>query len=343
MVSFAQEGKLAVNFGFEAERFGGDEDVGETTSAKPRNSFAPLAQRSQLPHSARNAGLGKNLGGQLTRSALGGAAYQMLEPGERARQLRHEHSANTLRQRKVTRLSAEPVADLSEGTARPWITSPLTDNEPQGMFRELLLSDQGWASEQQSREDLRVICDHRWTFRGAMELAERSRSLCFFVRCLLDLQRNVQLEDEGDALDPKLVKACALFVTGQCNMGRAADMYQLLTHFISNAVIFDEWDRYLKGAFESSRANQESFLIPYLEQVWGRFCRLIDVLEEIFSVLNSRFVWLHRLPRVGELVREHMKRRCFSGDSVTRNDMIMSEKCSNETVKSIKRAFAFNT
>lgn len=346
MVSFAQDSKLEVTFGFNPDAFGGDEEVAEATP-KARHSLAPISTRAHVPHGARNPGLGKHLGGQLTRSAFGGAAYQMLDPAERARQMRYELSTSALRNRKVTRLSAGAAPDTLDesdpNTPRQWITSPLMDEEPLGMYRELLLSDQPWATELLGHEDLRMVCEHRWVFRGARELAEKSRSLCFFVRCLLDLQRNVQLEDDGDALDPKLVKACSLFVSGQCNLGRAGEMYQLLTHFISNAVVFDEWDRYLKSAFESTRANEERFLVPYLEQVWGRFCRLIDVLEEIFSVLNTRFVWLHRLPRIGDLVREHMKRRCFSGDSVTRNDMFASEKCTNETVKAIKRAFGFNT
>merc|ERR1719453_1366135 len=172
-----------------------------------------------------------------------------------------------------------------------------------------------------------------------MELADRGRSYCFFVRCLLDMQRNVQCDEDGEALDPRLARACKLFIGGQCGNGKTCEMYQLLTHFVSNAVIFDEWERFLKDAFAHERANTESFLVPHLEQVWNRFCRLSPALEEIFDVLNTRFVWRHRLPQVGDIVRESMKRRCFSSKAVVTNEMFTQEKSTHETVKNVKRCF----
>lgn len=304
--------------------------------------FTP--NRSSVTIPERHLGLGMGAGGQLARHCIGSAAYAPLDPVERARQLRcgSELSAKVLRSRKITRLR-DGLCEGGEGRHTPRVFSgsaALKDGpEPQGMFKQLLLSDLGWATEPSSLEDLGAVRDHRWTFRGAVELAERGQSYCFFIRCLLDMQRNVQCEEEGDALDQKLVRACKLFVSGQCGAGRTGEMYQLLTHFISNAVIFDEWDRYLKDAFANERASQEAFLVPHLEQVWTRFCRMLPSLEEIFDVLNTRFVWRHRLPKVGDVVRETLKRRCFSSKAVMTNEMFTQEKCNNETVKNIKRCF----
>lgn len=288
----------------------------------------------------RNKGLGTGLGSDLTRTALGTAAYTPLDPFESSRRQRSELPSKVMRGHKLTRLATtNSSVDGNAGEASPKVFQPTAD-EPQRMFRELLLSDQAWATQPSCAEELKIVSNHRWTFRGAVELAERGQSYCFFVRCLLDMQQNVQCEEEGDALDPTLTKACKSFVIGQCNMGKLGDMYQLLTHFTSNAVIIDEWDRFLRNAFASERANQEAFLVPHLEQVWVRFCRMIATLEEIFGVLNTRFVWRHRLPKVGDIVRETIKRRCFSSKAVNTNEMFTQEKCSNETVKALKRCFA---
>lgn len=287
----------------------------------------------------KNIGLGTGLGSQLMKSSMGSTAYTTLHPLEKMKQTQYEIHPQVMRTRKVTRLTD----NLSSGAATPRTPKPdeaLRDGgEPRGMFRELLLSDLAWATEATGPEELNTVREHRWFFRGAAELADRGRSYCFFVRCLLDMQRNVQCEEEGAALDPRLTKACKLFVSGQCGNGSTCEMYQLLTHFISNAVIFDEWDRYLTTAFADGRANQEAFLVPHLEQVWTRFCRILPTMEEIFDVLDARFVWRHRLPKVGDVVRETMKRRCFSSKAVTNNEMFTQEKCNNETVKNIKRSF----
>jgi hypothetical protein len=201
------------------------------------------------------------------------------------------------------------------------------------------LRDQGWGKETAVDEDLELVRAHRWTFRGAVAIARQGKSHCFFVRCLLEMQQNIQCDEEGEVLQPALLQACKIFVSGQCGSGRSCEVYQLLSHFISNSVIFDEWEKFLGDAFDNPRANQEAFLVPHLEQVWSRFCRLVPVLEEVFGVLDTRFVWRHRLPRVGDLVREHMKRRCFSKDSILKNDLYAQEKLSNETIKNIKRTF----
>jgi hypothetical protein len=290
----------------------------------------------------RHAGLGNGMGGQLMRSALGSSAYAPLDPYERARQLRSEPSPKIMRERKVTRLRdglSDGIDTRYEVRQLPRSAELQDGAEPQGMFKQLLLSDLTWATEPTAPEDLVAISEHRWSFRGAVELAQRGQSFSFFIRCLLDMQMNLQCDEDADALDPKLSRACKAFVTGQCGTGQSGEMYQLLTHFVCNAVIFDEWDRYLKDAFAHERANQEAFLVPHLEQVWARFCRMLPTLEEIFDVLNTRFVWRHRLPKVGDVVRESMKRRCFSSKSVNQNEMFTQEKCNNETVKNIKRAF----
>lgn len=289
----------------------------------------------------RHKGLGTGLGSDLTRSALGTAAYTPLNPFERSRRDRSELPPKVMRAHKLTRLvtattNASVDTNAVEVSPRNFQT---TSDEPQRMFRELLLSDHAWATRPAGAEDLAIVSNHRWAFPGAVDLAERGQSYCFFVRCLLDMQQNVQCEEDGDALDPTLTRACKSFVIGQCNTGKLGEMYQLLTHFISNAVIIDEWDRFLKDAFANERANQEAFLVPHLEQVWIRFCRMITTLEEIFSVLNTRFVWRHRLPKVGDIVRETIKRRCFSSRTVHTNEMFTQEKCSNETVKALKRCF----
>lgn len=301
------------------------------------NDDSALAGITQLTRAnpidtVHNVGLGSGVGAQLAKSALGSAAYKSLDPIERARQQRMELPSKVLRSHKVTRL-------VTPREATPRETRISTLDEPQRMFRELLLSDHAWAQQPAAPEDLAIIRDHRWSFRGALDLAERCQGHCFFIRCLLDMQRNVQCEEEGDALDPTLTKACKVFVSGQCSHHKEGQMYQLLTHFISNAVIFEEWDRYLKGAFASEKANQETFLVPHLEQVWFRFCRMLATLEEIFGILDSRFVWRHRLPRVGDIVKQTVKKRCFSSQEVTRNEMFTQEKYMNETVKNLKRCF----
>lgn len=305
----------------------------------PGDSLSTLD--SSAVNKASNVGLGNGLGGQLARSALVTAAVDVLEPCERFtfKTSRREEKA-AIDNSTAPEASAEAMAEAPvEGalTESRYVPGFKDGPEPQGMFTGLLLNDAGQVEE----KELVLVENHRWTFKGAVDFAQRGRGFCFFIRCLLELQRNVQVE-EGCPLDPNLSRACMIFVNGHCGNGRMGEMYQLLTHFISNSVVFDEWARYLKDAFDNPRANTESFLVPHLEQVWGRFCRLLEVLEEVFNVLNSRYVWRHRLPKVGDLVREHMRRRCFSSDAVTRNELFAQEKCTNATVMDVKRAFGFN-
>lgn len=336
--------QMSVDHGFDLNNMSGVEEAG-LRRFSARHSLAPKKD----PLSDRHAGLGKSIGSQLTKTALGGAAYQVLDPLARTRQKRFELSVQTLKSYKIIPLPPDAATEgmfpmRQSSMSRPQTTpNALRDGEVPGAFQQLLLCQEGWPTEQARREELRIIREHRWTFYGALELAERSRSYCLFVRCLLDLQRNVQLEEEGSLLDPYLLQACTSFVTSQCSTKRAGDVYQMLTHFISNSVIFDEWDKYLKEAFESTRAQEESFLIPYLEQVWLRFCRFVDILEEIFRNLNVKFVRASFLPSVRDLVQEHMRRRCFCTDAVTRNRIFVQEKCRSDTVKAIKRTLGLGS
>jgi hypothetical protein len=226
---------------------------------------------------------------------------------------------------------------LDKQRIRELSTSMLENEQANGFYMALLLNDMTPATS----DEVAQVRGHRWGFRQAEDLALQGRSFCCFIRCLLDLSRNVQLTDEGPALDPPLTRACKTFVSAQCRSGRMGEMYQLLTHFLSNSPVFVEWERFLKVTFEDDRAKQENFLVPHIEQVWMRFCRFRTVLEDIFCLLDTRFVWHHRLPTVNSLVREHMKRRCFSSENVTRNEMFCSEKCSSDTIKKVKHEFGF--
>lgn len=301
----------------------------------------------------RNLGLGKGLGGQLMRSALGATAYAVLDPIEKARQQRYQLRAEVMHSRKLTLLPPEtpkvdtvaqelPEASQASPNASPASWASVQDIvEPQGMFKALLLGDQAWAAESATSEDLEFVRQHRWKFNGALELAQRGRSFCFFVRCLLEMQLNLQCEEEGDILEPVTVRACSTFVQGHCFAGRANDMYQLLTHFISNAVIFNEWHTYLKTALDSPRANQEAFLVPHLEQVWSRLCRILRFLEDVFGLLDSRFADGHGLPKVVDLIRLHMQRCCLTREMVHNNAIFLQEKCPNEVVRNVKHFFRF--
>jgi len=317
-----------VTFGFTEIGVESERGAGDSVAPTPRSIRTPDADKLKSRQTVeRNVGLGSGPGGQIARSFLSEKGNMILDPlmpivrGQRGG-LRNVHGPPF--EPKVPEVQRGLPASLSEGP------------EPQGMFLALLLNDMTPPSEQ----DLTHVCEHRWTFHGALDWARQGRGFCFFVWCLLDLQRNVQLEEEGDALDPKLASACKTFVGAQCREGKAGGMYQLLTHFISNSLVFYEWDRFLRKAFEDQRAGQEGFLVPHLEQVWGRFCRFAAILEGIFDMLNTRFVWRHRLPKAGDLVLDHMKRRCFSSDTILKNELFTQTACRNETIKAVKYAFS---
>lgn len=184
--------------------------------------------------------------------------------------------------------------------------------------------------------DVADVERHRWTFDGAAELAGRSRGYCFFVRGLLELQRNVQLEDGSGAFQSSLTRSCSAFVRGKCLEGRAGDMFGMLTHFLSNAVVFVEWARFLTRAFEDPRSSSGEFLVPHLEEVWRRFRVLWHALEQMFAQLDAVFVPLHRLPTVKELVKEHMRRRCFNSEAFLKNDLIARERPVHPVLQEVK-------
>jgi len=330
--------QVPVSYGFDKHSFKVATKVSSpATALKKESSLAgPRINSARDGDADRCVGLGYGIGGQLVRSALGTTGASLLDtpdpliklsPGKRTRRKPRGHVGTTA-------LAAEAQCSSAGKCGRGLLDGP----EPQGMYIGLLLGDAGSVDE----KELARLMEHRWNFQGSVDFASRGRGFCFFVRCLLDLQRNIQVEEEGAGLDPKLARACKIFVNGQCNKGQMGYMYHLLTHFVSNSVVFDEWGKYIKEAFDSPRANQESFLVPHLEQVWGRFCRLVEVLEDVFDVLNSRYVCRHRLPKIGDLVREHMKRRCFGSDEVSRNELLSQEKCTNATVKAVKFSFGIH-
>jgi len=170
-------------------------------------------------------------------------------------------------------------------------------------------------------------------------MAQRGKGFSIFVWCLLELQKNLQTKT-GDPLESSLENASQCFVAAQSRKGCMADMYQVLTHFTCNSILWHEWHRFLRVSFQDERATQEAFLVPRIEQVWFRFLRLLALMSSIFGVLDSRFVWRHRLPKVQELLLEHMRKRCFPLDQLSKNELFLQATTKNETVKQIK--FAFN-
>merc|ERR1719502_2638595 len=132
-----------ISFGFNTGNFATEGGplpaVGPT---RERDALAvPVSKRS--PIDERHKGLGTDLGSQLTRSALGSTAYAPLDPFERTRQHRWEPGSKVLRSHKITRL--RNAADVALD-ARSSVVGSAAD-EPQRMFRELLLSDHSWATK----------------------------------------------------------------------------------------------------------------------------------------------------------------------------------------------------
>ncbi|CAE7210304.1 unnamed protein product [Symbiodinium sp. CCMP2456] len=265
----------------------------------------------------RCAGLGQSTGGQLARSCLGLVGAQTLKDiragfqAQVSKDVEHaEHKplgvtspsnlAMKAAERVVTPTPVSPTA-----TPRAAVTEAMFSfSEPRGMWYSLLVNDMCPPPQ----EDLSKVISHRWTFQGALELAAQGKSICYFILCLLEIQRNIQMDQEDEALHPSLLDACKTFVRCQCREGKMGEMYQVLTHFISNSLIFFEWERFLNNIFQDSRAHQERFLVMHLEQVWTRYKRLKEILETMFDYLDANFTWRHRLPKVGELVRDHMRR-----------------------------------
>jgi len=275
-------------------------------------------------------GLGDQLGATLVRSQLTDTSFgsaDSLELNLRRRDANVEAVPPSLRSEALQWQECLQVPPRAPG--------PADAGDPRGLCVGLTLSDPAPPDEGL----LGAIAAHRWTFKGAVELATQSRGWSFLVWCLLEVQSNVQRDREGDALESEKVRACRSFVTTQGRHGRMGDMYQVLTHFICNSLVFHEWDKFLRCAFEHERARDERFLVPHLDQVWGRFLRLTGVLQAIFGALDDRFVWRHRLPKVGDLVLEHMRRRCFSSELVEQSLHQASTK--NDTLKQLKFTFGF--
>lgn len=308
-----------------------------TAAEKPGSAGSEFRGKSKREAGESHVGLGHGPGGTLARSCLVTTGASLLEEARlrKAQAVADEVTGTPL-------AKSDKLESLPEPAVTPWLprtagATSLPPGSQQGMFLALLLNEEGPARP----ADLDYVRLHRWTFRGAVDIAGQGRSLCFFVICLLELQRGVQLIEDGDALDPKLTRAGRTFVSTQCRQGHAGDMYQLLTHFLSNSQVFHEWARFLALAFQDPRANQEAFLVPHVEQIWTRYVRLRSALEGLFGVLNERFAWKHRLPKVGALVHEHMRRRCFSSDGISKNELFQQAIVRDETLKQVKFAFGY--
>jgi len=172
---------------------------------------------------------------------------------------------------------------LHDGPVR---ATDLAEFEPRGMEMAMTLNQ----ADAVTGDELAPIKCHRWTFPCAEDFALRGTNYFSFVQCLLEMQRNVQVYEEGDVLAPNLVRACKLFVAGQCGEGYTGEMYHLFSHFLCNSRVFDEWEAFLRVAFEAPQASAETLLTMQVEQVWLRFRRLADTLEDIFGVLDRRCV-----------------------------------------------------
>jgi len=329
----------SVSFGF-PQLFGSeaheDQSVSGDDGSRPEtpSNRAPVAPQSRVGRhrtGENHEGLGMGPGGMLARSILEHGSDQDLEEGASLRRNSKKRSSFPEKPVRVTELPSNVEA---EGTVKPLrlaravkqvmsqveaakIESQGWEREPPHVFLNLVLGAQG----PPGNDEMQDVREHRWTFPGAEAFAAQDRGSCQFIRCLLELQRAVQLEEAGPSLDPRLSAACRTFVTGQCQAGREGHMYHLLTHFLSNSLVFHEWTRFLTDTLVNPRAGEEAFLVPRLELVWVRFGRLRDVLEDIFKELDKRFAWRHRLPKFQELIMDHMRRRCLTPELLQTNPL----------------------
>lgn len=281
------------------------------------------------------AGLGEGLGGAMVRSILKSTGLTVLRRQSlgRSSRMHHPRGQNLKEPDRLASMAPLPckpqhAAKASRSLAEAGLVI--------GMRTGLAMCDASSAPAKEVAE----VDSHRWTFDGAVDIAARSRGHCSFVRCLLELQRNVQLDAEGEALDAGLAKSCSAFVAGNYLGGRADEMFCLLTSFLCNAVVFVEWGRFLDTAFEDPLANEEGFLVPYLDEVWRRFCRLSHALQHIFAALDQ-LVPLHRLPTVKALVQEHVRRRCFSSEAAWRNALLTRGNAGHPILSEIRHTFGF--
>lgn len=311
-----------------------DTPRGTTGGSKPGTGGSRRTPRHKLGD--YNVGLGTGSGGTLVRSCLVNTGAGIME-----HRMRRALDAGHVGAQAIGPHDRKEALPLSENLL-PARGAPMgrgmVGDEPHGLVMCLILNDKAPAD----KEVLAYIAAHRWSFKGALDLAKQTRAFSCLVWCLLELQANVQTDEESSAFDPRLVKACSAFVSTQCRLGKVGEMYQVLTHFLCNSLVFHEWDTYLKIPLESPSANRESFLVPYLEQVWFRFQKLFAALEGMFGCLDDRFVWKHGLPKVGDLLYEHMRRRCFSSELIVRNELFQGATIRDETMKSVKFTFGFN-
>jgi len=202
---------------------------------------------------------------------------------------------------------------------------------PRDLLMGLLLVDSSPADEKL----LEYIRTHRWTFKGAEAIARQGKGFSYFVWCLLHIQQNIQTDFGVRPLEIKQIQACQSFVAVQSRKGGIADMYHLFTHFICSSVIFHEWSMYITKICYDERSGGQNFVAVSLEQVWTRYKFLWQVLQDIFGVLDERYVPKVNLPRIGELLREHVRRTCFSSELVCRHAAFNPSQLQDETMKQI--------
>mmetsp|Transcript_62828 Transcript_62828/g.117499 ORF Transcript_62828/g.117499 Transcript_62828/m.117499 type:complete len:246 (+) Transcript_62828:76-813(+) len=220
----------------------------------------------QVTPPERCVGLGQGTGGQLARSTLGVVGAQTLKDIRAGFQAQVSKDAEPKSQLSPSSLLPKAVERDSpvsphtpSATPRAAVTgSMFSFSEPPGMWYSLLINDMGPTVQ----EDMEKVMTHRWNFEGAAQLASQGRSICYFILCLLEVQRNIQMDQEGEVLNASLLDACKTFVRCQCREGKMGEMYQVLTHFISNSLVFFEWERFLNNVFQDARAHQEIEVDP---------------------------------------------------------------------------------
>eukprot|EP00811_Abedinium_folium_P029312 NODE_4604_length_1870_cov_5.458979.p1 GENE.NODE_4604_length_1870_cov_5.458979~~NODE_4604_length_1870_cov_5.458979.p1 ORF type:complete len:439 (+),score=93.16 NODE_4604_length_1870_cov_5.458979:316-1632(+) len=203
-----------------------------------------------------------------------------------------------------------------------------------------------------TKEELQHVANHRWTFPGATEFASWGKAMYFFVRCFLEMQANIQLDESSEALLPRYVNACALFVKGHCLEGHLTDMFNFLSHFLTNTNIFPEWRAFILAALTVPDAGQDAVLSPYLDQALKRFMRLARPLEIIFAPVDDSRCrrasdrdtsWLpvtidHQFPPIADFIRDVARRR-FLPEEFLMSAVFQSSSNRSEVIGAIKREF----
>jgi len=142
-------------------------------------------EKSEQPPD-RCVGLGQGVGGNLARSCLGLVGSKEIKEHRVQQATKDEKKGDAIV--PLDRLNAPFSPSTSP---RSGLTGAiLSYSEPKGMWFSLLMNDMGPVP----REELDKVIAHRWTFQGALELAAQGKSICYFILCLLEIQRNIQVD-----------------------------------------------------------------------------------------------------------------------------------------------------